>query len=119
MAAAVVRLTAAIVPMPPPAPVATDQIALAPTSARAEEQQRDAAFAIATGIPAINEQSLQDALKEAKVLVHGSRVTAVQLRTGCSNVEPDLATTGPETTAEGGVSDHSRLRRSAYVLRAR
>src|SRR5262249_23644025 len=36
---------------------------------------------------------------------HGPRVTAVQMRTRRSDVEPDLATVGPGKTAEGGVSD--------------
>ena len=60
-----------------------------------------------------------------RVRVHRARGIAVQLRTRCSNSEPDLAAIGPEATGEGGVSDLSTLgiwvcaRRSIAPRRAR
>src|SRR5262245_34182006 len=53
--------------------------------------------------------SVQGGRREASsaLSVHGSRVTAVPMRTRCSTMEPDLAPIGPEATAEGGVSNRS------------
>jgi hypothetical protein len=42
--------------------------------------------------------------------VHGPRVTAVQMRTRCNHLEPDLAAIRPKASTEGGVPDRSTLR---------
>jgi hypothetical protein len=47
--------------------------------------------------PCIKAQCLFFWLRIAlRVSVHGSRVTAFQVRTRCRNMEPDLATIGPQ-----------------------
>ena len=54
-----------------------------------------------------------------RVRVHRARGIAVQLRTRCSNSEPDLAAIGPEATGEGGVSARRALGTSACARMSR
>ena len=50
------------------------------------------------------------------VRVHGPRVTAVQMRNSSSNIEPNLAALGSETTAEVGVSDRRTFRPARILM---
>src|SRR5207245_5685085 len=51
--------------------------------------------------------------RRAIVRVHGSRVTAVQMRARCGRIKADLATFGPEATPENASACRTEARNAA------